>query len=109
GGEGPSMRISPQCLLPLLGLVLAACDPPARGRPTVASVEVIRPSAEVTGPGGRHAVAARERLGAGDGIKVQERAQALLRHDGGARLLLDGGADLALSDAGATLHKGRLW
>src|SRR5262245_11612108 len=103
------MRISPQFVLPLLGLLVAGCDPPARSRPTVASVEVVRPAVEVSAPGGRPAVAARARLGAGDGVRVLERAQAVLRHDGGARLLLDGGADLTLSDAGATMNKGRLW
>ncbi len=90
-------------------LALAGCDPELKWHATVAQVEVLRPSVGATIEGGQHPVVSDERLIAGSAVRVGERAQAVLRHDGGARLLLDEGTELTVTDDGARLATGRVW
>lgn len=94
-----------------LFILLPGCEPAASWQATVATLEVVRPVVEATGPaaGGRHPVESRERLSAGAEVSVGERARALLRHDRGARLLLDGGAAGVLTEEGLRLRAGRAW
>jgi Ca-activated chloride channel family protein len=94
----------------LSALAPIGCDPPApQGQPTVASIEVVRPVVEVQGAGPRHPVALHERLAQGATVSAAEHAQALLRHDGGARILLQGGAALEVTQQGARLSRGKVW
>ena len=97
------------CALSLLALVLGACGQPAPGRGTTATVEVIRAVVTIKDPTGQHAIDQHKRLAPGSILTVAERAQAVLHHDGGARLLLDGGAVMALGERGWVLSAGRLW
>ena len=69
----------------------------------------IRSVVTINDPAGQHAIDQHERLAPGAVLTVAERAQAVLRHDVGARLLLDGGAALTVSERGAALRAGRLW
>ncbi|HNN92330.1 MAG TPA: VIT domain-containing protein [Pseudomonadota bacterium] len=85
------------------------CGPRFEGHQTVATVEVIRTPVELKGAVLNHAIAGDERLSAGQKLVVAERAQALLRHDQGARLLLDSGATAEVTDDGVSLTSGRLW
>lgn len=105
------MRYALRPLVVLLSaLAPAGCDPPApQGQPTVASIEVVRPVVEVQGAVPRHAVAQHERVAKGAAISTADHAQALLRHDGGARLLLQGGAALEVTPQGARLSRGKAW
>lgn len=90
-------------------LALLGCDPKGKGVPTVATVEVVRAPVELEGSGGRHPIPADERAQLSQTVVVPEKGQALIRHDQGARLLLDGGSKAELSDAGLRLYAGRLW
>ena len=94
--------------LGLLAISPVGCDPKASGRATVGTLEVIRTPVELSG-GDRHFVGSDERTASGQRIVVADKAQALLRHDLGARLLLDSGSDLEVTEAGARLRSGRLW
>lgn len=94
--------------LGLVAMGLVGCDPKASGRATVGTLEVIRTPVELSG-GDRHFVGTDERTASGQRIAVADKAQALLRHDLGARLLLDSGSDLEVTESGAKLRSGRLW
>lgn len=102
--------------LPVLALWLLAlpiglmgCGPKLSAQSSVASVEVVRTPVELDGASGRHAVSGEERAMAGQKLQVAERAQALLHHDVGARLLIDGGSEVQVTEQGVQLLQGRLW
>lgn len=102
--------------LPLLALWLSTlpiglvgCGPKLSAQSSVASVEVVRTSVDVDGSSGHHSVLGEERVMAGQMLAVAERAQALLHHDVGARLLVDGGSEVQVTEQGVQLRKGRLW
>src|ERR1700761_2734043 len=97
------------CGLGLLSLFFGACGPHFEGHATVATLEVVRTPVEIRGTVLGHAVAGDERLGSGEKLQVADKAQAILRHDQGARLLLDSGTRAELSDTGLALSAGRLW
>ena len=108
-----SVRNAPLLLVGALTLGLFAagpsgCDPKANGRATVSTLEVVRTPVELSG-GDRHSVGSEERAASGQRIAVADKAQALLRHDQGARFLLDSGTDLEVTEKGAKLRSGRLW
>lgn len=88
---------------------LSGCGPKLQAQSSVASVEVVRTPIELDGSLGRHAVVGEERAMAGQKIQVAERAQALLHHDVGARILIDGGSEVQVTEQGVQLSKGRLW
>lgn len=108
-----ALRRAPFCVMGALTLGLFAasplgCDPRASGKATVGTLEVVRTPVELRG-GDRHFVDSDERTASGQRIMVADKAQALLRHDQGARLLLDGGSDLEVTESGVKLTGGRLW
>ena len=96
-------------LVSALSLGFVACGPKLSAVSSVASVEVVRTPVELEGASGHHAVSGEERATIGQKITVAEHAQALLQHDVGARLLLDGGSEVQVTDSGIKLSKGRLW
>jgi tetratricopeptide (TPR) repeat protein len=99
-------------LLSAFGCVLLCspgCGPRFEGHQTVATVEVIRTPVELKGTVLNHAIAGDERLGTGQKLVVADRAQALLRHDRGARLLFDSGAAAEVTEEGVGLQTGRVW
>ncbi len=111
--ERAALRRAPLVVAGSLALGLLAigqwgCDPRPSGRATVGTLEVIRTPVELSG-GGSHFVGSDERTASGQRIMVADKAQALLRHDLGARLLLDSGSDLEVTETGAKLRGGRLW
>ena len=94
----------------LLALLIGdACGPRFEGHATIATLEVVRTPVEIRGTVLGHAVSGDERLGTGQRLSVADKAQALLRHDQGARLLLDGGTRAEVIDDGLRLDQGRLW
>ena len=93
----------------LFPMAMTACGPKFEGHATVATLEVVRAPVELRGTVLDHAVAGDERLGNGQRISVAEKAQALLRHDQGARLLLDSGTHAEVTDGGLRVIDGRLW
>lgn len=94
-----------------LGLCIgwSGCGPKFEGHATVATLEVVRTPVEIRGTVLGHAVAGDERLGSGEKLQVADKAQALLRHDQGARLLLDSATKAELTGEGLKLSAGRLW
>lgn len=91
------------------GLLGLGCGHKALGRVTVATIEVVRTPVEISGGGSSHFVGGDERLAEGHELRVPDKAQALLRHDQGARILVDGGSELEITEAGAVLRRGRAW
>jgi len=99
-------------LLSAVGCMLlagAGCGPRFEGHQTVATVEVIRTPVELKATVLNHAIAGDERLGSGQRLHVAEKAQALLRHDQGARLLFDSGSAAEVTELGVQLSAGRVW
>ena len=96
-------------LLSALALGLSGCGPKLSAVASVASVEVVRTPVELAGSSGHHPVSGEERTQAGQKIVVADKAQALLHHDVGARLLIDGGGEVEVTASGIKLLKGRLW
>jgi TonB family protein len=96
-------------LLSALALGLSGCGPKLSAVASVASVEVVRTPVELEGSSGHHPVSGEERTQAGQKIVVADKAQALLHHDVGARLLIDGGGEVEVTASGIKLLKGRLW
>lgn len=99
-------------LLSVFGCVLFSslgCGPRFEGHQTVATVEVIRTPVELKATVLNHAIAGDERLGVGQRLNVADKAQALLRHDQGARLLFDSGSSAEVTDSGVQLASGRVW
>ncbi|MFO0577638.1 MAG: VIT domain-containing protein [Polyangia bacterium] len=88
-------------------LAQPACGPRATGRGTVATVEVVRSPVLLSGLLTEHAIGVEERTSAGQAVRVEQRAQALLKHDLGSRLLLDGGSEFEVTDSGIKLQLGR--
>lgn len=85
------------------------CGPRATGRGTLATVEVVRAPVLISGVIIKHAIGVEERASAGQSVRVEERAQAVLKHDLGARILVDGGSDFELTEPGLRLGSGRVW
>ena len=99
-------------LLTTFGCMLLAgsgCGPRFEGHQTVATVEVIRTPVELKATVLNHAIAGDERLGSGQRLHVADKAQALLRHDQGARLLFDSGSAAEVTETGVQLSSGRVW
>jgi len=96
-------------LISAMSLGLPACGPKLAAVTSVASVEVVRTPVELEGSSGHHAVGGEERATVGQKVVVAEKAQALLHHDVGARLLVDGGSEVLITETGIKLLKGRLW
>ena len=88
----------------------AGCDPKATSRAMVATIEVVRTPVELRGgPFSSHPIGGDERGLSGQTVVVPEAAQALIRHDLGARLVVDGGSELTLHEDGVTVVRGRSW
>ncbi len=95
--------------LSIFWILCAACGPRFEGHASIATLEVVRTPVELRGAVFGHAVAGDERLGAGERLLVADKAQALLRHDQGARLLLDGSTRAEVTGDGLKLQEGRIW
>ncbi len=92
-----------------LSLGLPACGPKLSAVSSVASVEVVRTPVDLATASSHHAISGEERATTGQTIAVADKAQAILHHDVGARLLLDGGSEAVVSETGIKLTKGRIW
>jgi len=108
-------RALPLCALFCLGfafvLELAACGPKLSAVSSVATVEIVRTPVELSAvsSSSKHAISGEERATAGQTLSVAAHAQALLHHDVGARVLLDGGSEAEVTDTGLRMAKGRAW
>jgi Ca-activated chloride channel family protein len=93
---------------PLLGwslLVFGCAGGAGAGSETLAEVVAVRPPVRVGGD----AIVDARRVADGDRVVVAEGGRAWLVHDRATRLLLDGGAAVTVSAAGARLDAGRVW
>jgi len=96
----------------LVLVTAAACGGGASSAPTVATVVPVRGPVSITD--GRDGAATRahaeRRVAAGGTVDAGDGARAILHHDGGAFLLLDGASAVAYLDAEVLrLTRGRLW
>lgn len=92
-----------------LSLGLSACGPKLSAVSSVASVEVVRTPVELAVSSSRHAISGEERASADQTITVAERAQAIIHHDVGARLLVDGGSEVIVTETGVKISRGRVF
>lgn len=95
------------CVALALGFV--GCGPRLSAIFSVATVEVARTPVELHIGSSGHAVSGDERAAPGQKITVGDNAQAVLYHDVGARVLLDGTSEAEVTERGLRLQKGRVF